>query len=80
MSGVWVGDGSIVAACAVVAADVPPYAVVAGNPARVVRRRFPPEVVEELLRIAWWDWPPDKITGNLARIVSPDAAALRAAV
>ncbi|MDW7712459.1 MAG: CatB-related O-acetyltransferase [Deferrisomatales bacterium] len=80
LPGVQVGDGAVVAALAVVAADVPPYAVVAGNPARVVRRRFPEEVVEQLLRIAWWAWPPEKITRNLARIVSADVASLRNAV
>ncbi|MEW6486687.1 MAG: CatB-related O-acetyltransferase [Thermodesulfobacteriota bacterium] len=80
LPGVRIGDGAIVAACSVVAADVPPYAVVAGNPARVARMRFSAAAVEELLEIAWWNWPPDKITRNIERIVSADVAALRAAV
>ncbi len=80
LPGVTIGDGAVVAACAVVAADVPPYAVVAGNPAQVVRHRFPPEVVAELLAIAWWDWPVEKITRNVDRIVSADVEALRGAV
>src|ERR687890_149200 len=57
MAGVTIGDGAIVAAGSVVAGDVPPYAIVAGNPARVVRSRFAEEDVQRLLRAAWWDWP-----------------------
>jgi acetyltransferase-like isoleucine patch superfamily enzyme len=57
MGGVRVGDGAIVAAGAVVFSDVPPYAIVAGNPARVVKYRFASETVQRLLRIAWWSWP-----------------------
>lgn len=57
LSGVSVGHGAVVAARAVVTRDVPPYAVVAGNPARVVRTRFPPETVAALLAAAWWDLP-----------------------
>ncbi|MBI5485700.1 MAG: Vat family streptogramin A O-acetyltransferase [Deltaproteobacteria bacterium] len=76
MPGVKIGDGAIVAARSVVAADVPPYTVVAGNPARAVRRRFPVAVVDALLKIAWWDWPVEKITRNLKRIVASDVEAL----
>jgi acetyltransferase-like isoleucine patch superfamily enzyme len=61
MSGVRVGHGAIVGAGAVVTRDVPDYAVVAGNPATVVRRRFEPELVERLVRIAWWDWDVERI-------------------
>ena len=78
MPGVRIGDGAIVAARAVVAADVPAYAVVAGNPARVVRRRFEEAVAAELQAIAWWNWPVEKITDNLAHIVAADVASLRA--
>ena len=56
LSGVTVGDGAVIAAGAVVTKDVPPYAIVAGVPARVVKFRFPPEVVARLLEIRWWDW------------------------
>ncbi|AFC72324.1 chloramphenicol acetyltransferase [Rickettsia rhipicephali str. 3-7-female6-CWPP] len=45
-----------VGACSVVAKDVPPYSIVAGNPAKIVRYRFPDEIVEQLLEIKWWDW------------------------
>jgi acetyltransferase-like isoleucine patch superfamily enzyme len=61
LSGVSIGHGAVVAAFSVVTKDVPPYAIVAGVPARVIRRRFTPEQVEALLRIAWWDWPDSKV-------------------
>ena len=59
--------------------DVPPYAVVGGNPAEVVKQRFPDEVVAELLAIRWWDWPVEKVTRNLHAIVGADLDALRKA-
>lgn len=79
MPGVTIGDGAIIAAKAVVSADVRPYAVVAGNPAREVKRRFDDAVVAELLRLAWWDWPVERITAHLDAITGADLGALRAA-
>jgi acetyltransferase-like isoleucine patch superfamily enzyme len=61
LGGVEIGDGAVVAAFAVVAKDVRPYAIVVGNPGREIRRRFTDEQVERLLRIKWWDWPDEKI-------------------
>src|SRR5947209_3606100 len=58
LPGVKIGHGAVVAAASVVASDVPPYTVVAGNPARIVRRRFDDADTERLVRAAWWDWPP----------------------
>lgn len=52
-----VGDGAVVAAGAIVTRDVEPYAIVAGNPARPIRQRFPEEISERLRALAWWDWP-----------------------
>jgi virginiamycin A acetyltransferase len=79
MPGVHIGAGAIVAAASVVARDVPPYAVVGGNPARIIRMRYPSEVISELLDIAWWNWPIDKIEANLTALSGGDLAALRQA-
>jgi len=54
-------DGAVIAAGAVVHTDVPPYAVVVGNPARVVRYRFPPPVIAALLEEAWWEKSPEEL-------------------
>ena len=56
-----VGDGAVVAAGAVVTKDVAPYAIVAGNPARVIRQRFPDAVAERLVRLAWWNWSHEQL-------------------
>ncbi|GJD77603.1 CatB-related O-acetyltransferase [Methylobacterium gregans] len=79
LPGVTVGDGAVVAAKSVVSADVPPYAIVAGNPARVVRMRFSDADIAHLLRIAWWDWDADRITAHLGAIGDGDVDALEAA-
>lgn len=75
MSGVTIGDGAVVGTKAVVARDVRPYAIVVGNPAREIRRRFSDEQVDALLRIGWWDWPTDKVKEHVALISSPDVDA-----
>jgi virginiamycin A acetyltransferase len=61
MSGVKIHNGAIVATGAVVTKDVPPYAIVAGNPAKVVKYRFSEEQIESLLKISWWDWDESKV-------------------
>ena len=76
MPGVTIGAGAIVAAMSVVTRDFAPYAVVAGNPAREVRRRFDDATVARLLDIAWWGWDAAKITRNLNAIRGADLAAL----
>jgi len=56
MAGVEIGTGAVVGAGAVVTRDVAPYEVVAGVPARPLRMRFRPEIVDRLMKLAWWDW------------------------
>ena len=56
MDGITIGDGAIVGAMSVVAKDVPPYAVVVGNPAKIVHYRYSEDVIAKLLKIKWWDW------------------------
>ena len=79
MPGVSIGHGAIIGAGSVVASDVAPYAIIAGNPAREVRLRFDPDIIERLLAVAWWDWPLEKITRHLSEISSADIEALERA-
>jgi acetyltransferase-like isoleucine patch superfamily enzyme len=76
LSGVTIGHGAVVGARAVVSRDVRPYAIVAGNPAAEVRRRFDDETVERLLALAWWDWPAARVSAHAALLCSADVAAL----
>jgi acetyltransferase-like isoleucine patch superfamily enzyme len=65
LGGVTVGDGAVVGAGAVVTEAIPPYAVVVGNPARVVRYRFASEICERLLALRWWEWSDREILALL---------------
>jgi virginiamycin A acetyltransferase len=65
LPGVRIGNGAVVGAGSIVTHDVPPYAVVAGVPARVQRYRYSEEKVSKLLKIAWWDWSEKKISDNM---------------
>ena len=79
MPGVSIGDGAIIAAKSVVTHDVPAYAIAAGNAAKVVKMRFDDRTVERLVRLAWWDWPVDKINRNLNAIRGSDLNRLESA-
>jgi acetyltransferase-like isoleucine patch superfamily enzyme len=68
-----IGDGAVIGSGAVVNKDVPPYAVVVGNPSRVVRFRFPASVIQELLAARWWDKPVEEL--DLSEFTRPYAAA-----
>jgi virginiamycin A acetyltransferase len=79
MPGVTIGDGAIIAARSVVTTDVPPYTVVGGNPAQVVRRRFDADSVQRLQSVAWWNRSPAWITEHLNQIRAGDIDALESA-
>ncbi len=70
ISGVSIGDGAAIGAGSVVTKDVPPYAIVAGNPARLVRYRFDERTIQKLLQIQWWNWPDEKVKENIHFICS----------
>ena len=72
LSGVTIGDGAVIGARAVVARNVAPYAIVAGNPAVHVRSRFSEDVVARLLALKWWDWPDERIAKALSQMMSSD--------
>jgi len=76
--GARIGNGVIVGAGAVVRGQVPDYAVVTGNPARVVRMRFSAQQVAALVDLAWWDWPPEAIAAARPALEAADIAALAA--
>lgn len=74
MPGVRIGDGAIIAAGALVTADVAPYTIVGGNPARTIRQRFDDADIDRLRRAAWWDWPVDLVTEHVRTIMAGTAA------
>lgn len=76
MPGVRIGDGAIIATAAVVTKDVPPYAIVGGNPAQLLRYRFDEQTIARLLEIQWWDWDREKVTRNVRALCSGDVSAL----
>lgn len=78
LPGVHVGDGAIIGANSVVSKEVPPYAVVGGNPIKLIRKRFDDETIAFLLELKWWDWPVEKIFTNLDALTSGDLSKIKA--
>ena len=72
MAGVKIGDGAIIATNATVVSDVEPYSIVGGNPAREIKKRFSPEIIERLLKLQWWNWDIEKITKNVQNLTDLD--------
>ncbi|MBE2256211.1 MAG: Vat family streptogramin A O-acetyltransferase [Ignavibacteria bacterium] len=72
MPGVKIGDGAIIGAKSVVTKDVEPYSVVAGNPAKEIKKRFSEDKIKKLLELKWWDWSPEKISENLGLLTGDE--------
>ncbi|WP_277443080.1 CatB-related O-acetyltransferase [Pelotomaculum isophthalicicum] len=72
LSGVEIGSGAVIGARAVVTKSVPPYAIVVGNPGKVVKKRFSESQIKRLLEICWWEWPPEVIAANVGMLCSGD--------
>lgn len=75
-SGVTIGNGAVIGGGAIIVKNVPPYAIVAGNPARVIRYRFDEAQIALLQSIAWWDWPAEKVAAAAPVLMSGDLDAL----
>jgi len=76
LSGVKIGDGAIVGAKSLVTKDVPPYSIVGGTPAKVIRYRFKPEEIKKLLKIKWWDLPDEEVDALIPFLCSNDVGEL----
>ncbi|MFT7604159.1 MAG: virginiamycin A acetyltransferase [Saprospiraceae bacterium] len=76
MPGINIGDGVIIATNATVTKNVEPYAIVGGNPAKVIKMRFSKEEIDDLLKIKWWDWDIEKITKNVQNLTSANIESL----
>ena len=77
MPGVHIGNGAIIGANSVVAKDIDPYCIAAGNPCKIVKKRFDDELISYLQELQWWNWPPEKIFTNLEALCSGDLKKIR---
>jgi chloramphenicol O-acetyltransferase type B len=78
MPGIEIGHGAVIGSRALVTKNVEPYAIVGGNPAKTIRKRFPDEQVAMLLEMAWWDWDDDALKSAMPLLTSSDIAGLHA--
>lgn len=76
MPGITVGDGAVIGTRALVTRDVEPYAIVGGNPAKVIRKRFADADIAKLLDMAWWNWPEEQLSDAMKIMTSADVDAL----
>ena len=72
LPGVIIGDGAVIAAGAVVTKSIPPYAIVGGVPAKLIRYRFSQEIIDAFLQIKWWEWSREKIEENIELFYQPE--------
>ncbi|SED43337.1 type B chloramphenicol O-acetyltransferase [Rhodobacter sp. 24-YEA-8] len=76
MPGVRIGDGAVIGTRALITKDVEPYAIMGGNPARLIRKRFEDRLIGMLLEMRWWDWPEDQLRAAMPLLTSGDVAEL----
>lgn len=80
MPGVNIGDGAIIGTNSTVASDIPPYSIAAGNPARVIRKRFDDETIQLLEQLQWWNLPIEEIDNLIPVLSNPDIEEMKQSV